>query len=618
MENDRLAGGNSFHSFVDLGFSAIVGCIVFGLQANAQFAQQGTKLVGTGAVGYALQGQSVSLSSDGNTAISGGDFDNTGIGAAWVWTRSGGVWTQQGGKLVGTGGVYESHQGWSVSLSSDGNTAIVGGYVDNSYAGAAWVWTRSGGVWTQQGGKLVGTGAVGAAQQGWSVSISPDGNTAIIGGYTDNSNAGAAWVWTRSGGVWTQQGSKLVGTGAVGGASHQGTGVSISSDGNTAIVGGNNDNSGVGAAWVWTRSGGVWTQQGNKLVGTGGVEGVISQGWSVSLSSDGNTAIVGAYGDNNAVGAAWVWTRSGGVWTQQGSKLVGTDGVSFPIYQGYSVSISSHGDTALVGGFNDNHGIGAAWVWTRSGGAWAQQGSKLLGTGAVGNAWQGWSVALSSDGKTAIVGGDYDDSYQGAAWIYATPNSPLAVELTSFSATSHRLDVELHWKTATETGNSGFEVDRMTVDNTPWTIVKWKPVGFIKGFGTNASSREYLYSDKQLIAGRYAYRIRQVNQDGTSKYSTVVEVDVGSAPMIFSLNQNYPNPFNPTTTIEFTLPEDGKTELKVYDILGREVATLADGEMKAGHIQQVMFNASRMPGGVYFLQLQFGNRIAVRRLTLLK
>jgi hypothetical protein len=167
-----------------------------------------------------------------------------------VYTRSGGVWTQQGAKLVGAGAVGVAQQGWSVALSADGNTAVVGGPNDNSYAGAAWVYTRSAGVWTQQGAKLVGLNAVGNSQQGWSVALSADGNTAVVGGPIDNSDAGAAWVYTRSGGVWTQQGAKLVGTGAVGNA-FQGFSVALSADGNTAIVGRSSDNGFVGAAWVF-------------------------------------------------------------------------------------------------------------------------------------------------------------------------------------------------------------------------------------------------------------------------------------------------------------------------------------------------------------------------------
>jgi hypothetical protein len=152
------------------------------------------------------------LSADGNTAIVGGAADSSGIGAAWVFIRNGGVWTQQGPKLVGTGAVGAAQQGNSVALSADGNTAVIGGNIDNANAGAAWVFTRSGGVWTQQGAKLVGTGAAGAAGQGFSVALSADGNTMLSGGIADG-GLGATWVFTRSGGVWTQQGSKLVGTG---------------------------------------------------------------------------------------------------------------------------------------------------------------------------------------------------------------------------------------------------------------------------------------------------------------------------------------------------------------------------------------------------------------------
>jgi hypothetical protein len=210
-----------------------------------------------------------------------------------------------------------------VSLSGTGNTAIVGGYGDNNHAGAAWVYTRSGGVWTQQGSKLVGTDASAGAWQGWSVALSSDGSTAIVGGPADNNHAGAAWVFTPSvTGVWTQQGSKLVGSGATIGTGktdrrqgiQQGWSVALSGDGNTALVGGLYDNSGAGAAWVFARSGGVWTQQGSKLVGTGAAKGrpkSAQQGWSVALSTDGNTALVGGNWDNKLAGAVWVYTRSG-------------------------------------------------------------------------------------------------------------------------------------------------------------------------------------------------------------------------------------------------------------------------------------------------------------------
>jgi hypothetical protein len=120
-----------------------------------------------------------------------------------VWTRSGDAWTQQGGKLVATGAAGQAHQGFSVSLSADGNTAVVGGPADAGDIGAAW-------------GKLVGTGVARRAQQGSSVALSRDGNTIVLGAPEDNAGTGAAWVFTRSGDAWVQQGSKLVGTEVVG------------------------------------------------------------------------------------------------------------------------------------------------------------------------------------------------------------------------------------------------------------------------------------------------------------------------------------------------------------------------------------------------------------------
>jgi hypothetical protein len=167
------------------------------------------KLVGSGAVGTATQGRSASLSADGNTALVGGDYDDNYLGAAWVWSRSGGAWTQQSTKLVGSGAVGSAYQGSSASLSGDGNTAIIGGPLDNGHAGAAWVWTRSGGVWTQQSTKLIGSGAVPVvfeghgAEQGVSVSLSADGSTAIVGGPSDA--GGSVWVFAAANSVAPQR-----------------------------------------------------------------------------------------------------------------------------------------------------------------------------------------------------------------------------------------------------------------------------------------------------------------------------------------------------------------------------------------------------------------------------
>ena len=393
--------------------------------------QQGSKLVGTGATGISRQGKSMALSADGNTAIVGGYLDNGFRGAAWIFTRSGNTWTQQGAKLIVNDAVGAAYLGWSVSISADGNTAILGAPVDNGNTGAAWVFTRSGDTWAQQGSKLVGSGATGIAQQGTGVAISADGNTAIIGGNYDNGTIGAAWVFTRSGNAWAQQGSKLVGLGAIG-TSQQGWNVSVSADGNTAMIGGFSDNGGVGAAWVYVRSGNTWTQQGDKLVGAGGV-GLSQQGWNVSLSADGNTAIFSGYEDNAGEGAAWIFTRSGNTWSQQGSKLVGTGAVG-QARQGIDVSLSADGNTAIMSGHVDDNQIGALWAFTRNGNTWSQRGNKLVGTGAAGATWQGYEVSLSADGNTAMIGGLLDNGNTGATWVFNYVPPPTITSFTPSAA----------------------------------------------------------------------------------------------------------------------------------------------------------------------------------------
>jgi len=402
--------------------------------AHAQFEQQGSKLVGTPRSFNPNEGTSVAISLDGNTAIVGAPFEGNGPGAAWIFTRANGVWTQQA-KLVGIGavdGAIGANQGFAVALSADGNTALVGGPFDSSGLGAAWVFTRSGGTWSQQGGKLVGSGNVGGASQGHSVALSADGSTALLGGWADNGYVGAVWVFTNINGVWTQQGDKLVGSPYIPGtisnapgsyvpAVQEGSSVALSADGSTAVIGGSQDNN-QGALWIFTRSGGVWSQQSGKLTPADGLPGQF--GSSVAISPDGNTVLAGGPLSNGNAGGAWVFTRSGTTWSQQGPQLAGS-GASGPAYQGTGVGLSGDGNTAIVGGYGDNNFIGAAWVFTRSGRAWTEQGYKLVGSGAIGGAIrQGESVAISGDSSTAIVGGVYDNMGVGAVWIFTQPVVP--------------------------------------------------------------------------------------------------------------------------------------------------------------------------------------------------
>ena len=400
------------------------------------FVQQ-TELLPPGS-GNPQFGQSVAVSSDGNTALIGAPYTGftatTGQapGAAYVYVRSGGTWSEQT-ELVGTGAIGDAFQGSSVALSADGNTAIVGGPSDDSYVGAAWVFTRSGTTWTQVS-KLVALTFTGgpdpSAEQGWSVALSGDGATALLGAPYDGGNdVGATWVFVKQNGTWTQRGSKLTATTH---PAQQGYSVALSTDGSTALVGGPDDTTTEGGgAWVYTRSGTTWSQQGSELVGATNLE-ASAEGRSVALSGDGNTALIGGNNDTSS-GGVWVFTRSGSTWSEQGSELLGT-GNTGNAGQGFSVALSTDGNTALVGGPYDNSSTGAAWLFTRSGSTWSQLGSKLVGTGGKAGTHgiqQGYAVGLSGDGNTAVVGGPANGDGIGGVWVFVNGPSVTAVSPTS-------------------------------------------------------------------------------------------------------------------------------------------------------------------------------------------
>ncbi|MEJ5263630.1 MAG: T9SS type A sorting domain-containing protein, partial [Ignavibacterium sp.] len=172
----------------------------------------------------------------------------------------------------------------------------------------------------------------------------------------------------------------------------------------------------------------------------------------------------------------------------------------------------------------------------------------------------------------------------------------IPVELAGFSAKNDRDNVIIEWQTATETNNQGFEVQRRLEGVESWTVA-----GYVSGKGTTTERQSYQYVDKQLKAGRYIYRLKQIDLDGTIEYSQEIEVEV-ALPEEYVLYQNYPNPFNPATTIEFSLPEKSEVVLSIYNSLGEKVREIVNGSMEAGY-QRVVFDARELPSGTYVYQI---------------
>lgn len=206
-----------------------------------------------------------------------------------------------------------------------------------------------------------------------------------------------------------------------------------------------------------------------------------------------------------------------------------------------------------------------------------------------------------------------------AEYWYICEN-PLPVQLASFTGTVvSGTTVRLDWVTVSETNNYGFDVQRR-VSGT----VEWLTLGFVPGHGTTLQRHDYAFTDNTVTAGLWQYRLVQIDLNGTRNEVEPILVRVDSptsvaeeVPLVFALEQNYPNPFNPSTTIRFTLAENGPVNLKVYDVLGREVATIVNENLNAGRHTR-MLNAGGLASGVYLYRLQSGGNIAILRAVLQK
>ncbi|NOT02614.1 MAG: hypothetical protein HOP29_18565 [Phycisphaerales bacterium] len=400
-----------------LGWALVVVCMAVGaIPALGQCAEE-QKLIAADIDANDEFGRSVSVS--GDTAVVGAyghDVAGSVFGSAYVYLRSGGVWTQQHNL---TALDAETGDGLGVSVSVSDETAVVGAWDDDdagTSSGSAYVFVRAGAVWTQQQ-KLTASDA--AAGDLFGVSVSVSGDTAVVGAYGDDDAglvSGSAYVYVRCGEAWIQQ-QKLT---ASDGAASDFFGISVCVSGDTAVVGAELDDGAVsdsGSAYVYVRSGGVWTEQ-QKLTAADAAAGD-QFGISVSVSED--TAAVGAVGDDSAgsfSGSAYVFVRSGGVWTQQ-QKLTASDAAAG---DQFGVRVSVDGDTAVVGAPRDGDAgddSGSAYVYVRSGGVWNQQ-PKLTASNAAADDFFGISVSVNGD--TAFVGAHYNDdagSLSGSAYAFS-------------------------------------------------------------------------------------------------------------------------------------------------------------------------------------------------------
>lgn len=190
--------------------------------------------------------------------------------------------------------------------------------------------------------------------------------------------------------------------------------------------------------------------------------------------------------------------------------------------------------------------------------------------------------------------------------VYITPDFPLPVELSSFTGSVNNSKVILNWSTASELNNFGFDIERKNPDDLNNTNENWSRIGFVKGIGNSANQKNYTFEDRNLNTGKYNYRLKQTDFNGSFEYFNLSnEVAIG-VPDKFYLSQNYPNPFNPTTNLEFGIRDLGFVSLKIYNESGKEVATLVNETKSAGYYN-VVFDATIFSSGVYFYKLTAGS-----------
>jgi hypothetical protein len=392
------------------------------------YAQWPLDLIASDGAASDFFGSSVVVSGDGNTLVIGAYNKtvgaNSGQGEAYVFAKSG-ISCSLTQELKASAGASGDDFGRSVAASSDGSTLVIGapGYSGGTSQGAVYVFTWSGTAWTQQASSpLTASGGSSLDLFGTSVAVSGDGSTLVIGAYNknvgNNTNQGAAYVFTWSGSSWSQAPALT----ASGGASDDffGYSVAVSGDGKTLLIGAFR-NSLQGAAYVFTWSGSSWSQA-PALTASDGASGD-EFGYSVAMSSDGSILVIGAFNKNSSQGAAYVFTKSGSSWSQT-QELTASDGAASDDF-GYRVAESGDGSTVVIGAFNKNIGSttsqGAAYVFGKSGSSWSQT-RRITATDGTAYDYFGTSVAASSDGSTLVIGANSknigSNSKQGAAYVF--------------------------------------------------------------------------------------------------------------------------------------------------------------------------------------------------------
>lgn len=325
---------------------------------------------------------------------------------------------------------------------------------------------------------------------------------------------------------------------------------------------------------------------------------------AISVDADGNVFVTGVSNENGSDYdyATIKYSSSGNeLWVNRFS------GSGNSMNFGTSVKSVNNGNVYVAGGTGISQQMNFGFIGIDAGGT--QQWETEYNADAD-SLYTHPILAVDNDGSFYVAGSTFGSGtdYDFVLIKYAVT---IPVELTAFTGSAVDNNIQLNWSTSTETNNRGFELQRRTAAENMWS-----DIGFITGSGTTTKPHNYSFIDKNLPEGKYQYRLRQIDFDGTFEYPGMVETEI-VLPEVFALSQNFPDPFNPVTTINYSLSNDVKVSLKIYNILGKEIMTLVDENEKAG-FHSIKFNGSNLPSGVYIYRLNSGINTLSKKMILLK
>jgi hypothetical protein len=524
-----------------------------------------------------VNGTVLALAFDGSAFYVGGAFTDVGGVAANNIAK----WDGAGWSTVGSG-ANNGVDGTVLAI------AVISGkiYVGGSFTMAGEISASNIAKWDGSSWSALGSGVSGGDVR----AIVGSGSDVYVGGvFTTAGGLSANYVAKWNGSAWSTLGS--------GGANGlNGPAYAMTSKDSLLYIGGSFTMAGGASAnniIAWNTANETWA-----TLGSGVTLGAVN-----ALQLNGaNLFVGGTFTTAGGQSAKKIALWNGSAWSALGDGIGSGDVNTLALIGN---------DLYAAGSFATAGSVSAANIAKWNGSEWSALGSGIAGGIVFASAATTDNLYLG--GSFTSAGGHVSNHF--AHWTALSGTVP--VELVAFNAKLTANEIELNWATATETNNFGFDIERQTSSNTATSA--WEKIGFVKGYGTTVEPKSYSFKDDvRALAGAAAvrYRLKQLDLDGAFEYSKVVEINLTAGLTSFSLAQNYPNPFNPTTTIEFTIPAITQTSLKVYNMLGQEVATLVNQSLIAGQYQ-VQFDGSALTNGMYVYVLRTSNPALVEKRTML-